>query len=68
MVLAVAADLVHRIDRPCRERIRLMRDRMRERNVHRWAGQMLQSASRLRKRQRIHRLIAADRRGVAANA
>ena len=32
-----------------RERMRLMRDLVRERNVYRWAGQMLLDAARLRK-------------------
>jgi trehalose 6-phosphate synthase len=36
-----------------RERLRLMRDLIRERNVYRWAAQMLLDAARLRKRQRI---------------
>jgi trehalose 6-phosphate synthase len=35
------------------ERMRLMRDLIRERNVYRWAAQMLMDASRLRKRDRI---------------
>ncbi|MBF9232713.1 alpha,alpha-trehalose-phosphate synthase (UDP-forming) [Microvirga alba] len=51
-----------------RERMRLMRDQVRERNVYRWAGQMLLAASRLRKRLRIRRLIAAGRRRASANA
>jgi trehalose 6-phosphate synthase len=51
-----------------RERMRLMRDQVRERNVYRWAGQMLLAASRLRKRQRIRRLIAAGRKRVLADA
>lgn len=51
-----------------RERMRLMRDQVRERNVYRWAGQMLLAASRLRKRQRIRRLISAGRRSASANA
>ncbi|HUU24750.1 MAG TPA: trehalose-6-phosphate synthase [Methyloceanibacter sp.] len=36
-----------------RERMRLMRDLLRERNVYRWAALMLTDASRLRKRDRI---------------
>jgi trehalose 6-phosphate synthase len=36
-----------------RDRMRLMRDLIRERNVYRWAAQMLMDASRLRKRERI---------------
>lgn len=51
-----------------RERMRLMRDQVKERNVYRWAGQMLLAASRLRKRQRIRRLIAAGRKKASANA
>ncbi|MCG7393514.1 trehalose-6-phosphate synthase [Microvirga sp. ACRRW] len=51
-----------------RERMRLMRDQVKERNVYRWAGQMLLAASRLRKRQRIRRLIAAGKKRAAANA
>lgn len=51
-----------------RERMRLMRDQVKERNVYRWAGQMLLAASRLRKRQRIRRLIASGRKQVPANA
>lgn len=51
-----------------RERMRLMRDQVKERNVYRWAGQMLLAASRLRKRQRIRRLIAEGRRRSSINA
>jgi trehalose 6-phosphate synthase len=36
-----------------RERMRLMRDVLRVRNVYRWAGQMLLDAARLRSQQRI---------------
>ncbi len=36
-----------------RERMRLMRDFLRVRNVYRWAGQMLLDAARLRSQQRI---------------
>jgi trehalose 6-phosphate synthase len=36
-----------------RERMRLMRDQVRQRNVYRWAAQMLLDAARLRKRERI---------------
>jgi trehalose 6-phosphate synthase len=36
-----------------KERMRLMRDYLRVRNVYRWAGQMLLDAARLRSRQRI---------------
>jgi len=36
-----------------RERMRLMRDVVRVRNVYRWAGQMLIDAARLRSQRRI---------------
>jgi trehalose 6-phosphate synthase len=36
-----------------RERMRLMRDLVRERNVYRWAAEMLLDAARLRRRERI---------------
>ena len=36
-----------------RNRMRLMRDIVRSRNVYRWAGQMLLDAAQLRKRQKI---------------
>lgn len=36
-----------------RERMRLMRDLVRQRNVYRWAAQMLLDAARLRRRERI---------------
>lgn len=51
-----------------RERMRLMRDQVKERNVYRWAGQMLLAASRLRKRQRITRLVDEGRRRASAPA
>ncbi len=41
-----------------RERMHLMREQVRTRNVYRWAGQMLLDAARLRKRQRIQGMIA----------
>lgn len=41
-----------------RERMRLMRSHIRERNVYRWAGQILLDASRLRKRQRVQEFEA----------
>ena len=40
-------------DREQRERMRLMRELIRERNVYRWAAQMLLDAARLRKRDRV---------------
>ena len=46
-----------------RERMRLMRDFLRVRNVYRWAGQMLLDASRLRSQQRI----VADSRAATAS-
>jgi trehalose 6-phosphate synthase len=36
-----------------RDRMRLMRDLVRERNVYRWVAQMLLDVARLRERQRI---------------
>lgn len=66
------AEAIHRALRMThteqRERMRLMRDQVRERNVYRWAGQMLLAASRLRKQQHIRRLIAAGRRRAKVNA
>jgi trehalose 6-phosphate synthase len=44
-----------------RERMRLMRAQVKERNVYRWAGQMLNDAARLRKRRSIIDLVE-DRR------
>ena len=43
-----------------RERMRLMRDLVRVRNVYRWAGQMLLDAARLRSQQRIVATMAAE--------
>ncbi len=43
-----------------RERMRLMRSHVRERNVYRWAGQILLDASRLRKRQRVQEFANDD--------
>nr|WP_251134001.1 trehalose-6-phosphate synthase [Rhodomicrobium sp. Az07] len=40
-----------------RERMRLMRDLVRSRNVYRWAGMMLLDASRIRKKRRLLELI-----------
>jgi trehalose 6-phosphate synthase len=36
-----------------RERLRLMRQTLREKNVYRWAGRMLVDASRIRRHQRL---------------
>ena len=41
-----------------RERMRLMREIVRERNVYRWAGQMLLDAVDLRKRKRIIEMVS----------
>ncbi len=41
-------------EREQRDRMRLMREHIRERNVHRWAAQMLIDASLLRKRERFY--------------
>ena len=43
-----------------RERMRLMRQQIREQNVYRWAGRMLIDAARIRQKQRI--LELAERR------
>lgn len=45
-----------------RERMKIMREQVQTRNVYRWAGQMLLDAARLRKKQRIMRLIDKERR------
>jgi trehalose 6-phosphate synthase len=50
-------------EREQRERMRLMRDFLRVRNVYRWAGQMLLDAARLRSQQRF----VADGIAEAAN-
>jgi len=42
------------------ERMHLMRAYVSSRNVYRWAGRMLLDASRLRKKQRIYEIAAAD--------
>jgi trehalose 6-phosphate synthase len=44
------------------ERMKIMREQVQTRNVYRWAGQMLLDAARLRKKQRIMRLIDKERR------
>ncbi len=46
-----------------RERMRLMRDLIRSRNVYRWAGQMLLDASRLRKKQYVLEIAALHQKG-----
>jgi trehalose 6-phosphate synthase len=45
-----------------RERMKIMREQVQTRNVYRWAGQMLLDAARLRKKQRIMRLIDKEQR------
>ena len=47
-----------------RERLRLMRDVVRRRNVYRWAGQMLLDAAQLRKRQKIMLMVAEESKGT----
>lgn len=49
-----------------RDRMRLMRDLVRERNVYRWAAQMLLDAARLRRRRRIVPYEEAAAEGGAA--
>jgi trehalose 6-phosphate synthase len=43
-----------------RERMRVMRQQVREQNVYRWAGRMLVDAARIRQRQRILDLAERD--------
>ncbi len=52
MANALDAALRMPVDEQC-ERMRLMRQQVRERNVYRWAGRMLIDAARSRQRQRI---------------
>jgi len=63
---AAVGDAVHRAlhmsESEQRERLRLMRDIVRGRNVYRWAGQMLVDAAQLRKRSRIMTMIDAPER------
>jgi trehalose 6-phosphate synthase len=44
-----------------RERMRLMRQRVREHNVYRWAGRMLIDAARIRQRARILEIAGRGR-------
>ena len=44
-----------------RERMRLMREIVRLRNVYRWAGQMLLDAADLRKRRHIMQIMSRQR-------
>lgn len=46
------------------ERMRLMREQVRSKNVYRWAGQMLLDASHIRKRQRILDIANITHTGV----
>ncbi len=41
-----------------RERMQLMRDRVRTHNVYRWAGQMLRDAAQIRKRRRVVEMVS----------
>ncbi len=50
-----------------RERMRLMRELVRSRNVYRWAGTMLLDASRIRKKHRILELAAYESRRIEAS-
>jgi trehalose 6-phosphate synthase len=75
---SAVADSIHRAlhmsDSEQRERLRLMRDIVRGRNVYRWAGQMLVDAAQLRKRTRIMTMMETPeqapprRRGVFRTA
>jgi trehalose 6-phosphate synthase len=49
-----------------RERMRLMREVVRSRNVYRWAGQMLVDASHLRKRRQIANMLGPQARQRAS--
>ncbi len=52
--MAKTIDLALRMDPEVqRERMREMRDLVRQRNVYRWAAQMLLDAARLRRRESI---------------
>lgn len=46
------------------ERMRLMREQVRSRNVYRWAGQMLLDASSLRKKRHVLDIVAARDAGI----
>jgi trehalose 6-phosphate synthase len=43
------------------QRMRVMREQIRTRNVYRWAGKMLLDAEQLRKKQRIVQLAAQNK-------
>ena len=58
--MSEAIDLALRMDPALqRERMREMRELVRQRNVYRWAGQMLLDAARLRRRESISGAEAA---------
>ena len=60
--MAHAVDMALRMPRQeQRERMRLMRQQVREQNVYRWAGRMLVDAARIRQRRRILDLAAGAR-------
>jgi trehalose 6-phosphate synthase len=63
---SAVADAIHRAllmpEAEQRERLRLMREIVRARNVYRWAGQMLVDASQLRKRRQIASMLAPQPR------
>jgi trehalose 6-phosphate synthase len=46
------------------ERMKLMRQQVKEHNVYRWAGTMLVDAARSRTRERVLGLAAKARRGM----
>ncbi|RUT87396.1 trehalose-6-phosphate synthase, partial [Mesorhizobium sp. USDA-HM6] len=50
-----------------RERMRRMREIVRDNNVYRWAGSMLLDAARLRKRGELDRVTALSERPANAN-
>jgi trehalose 6-phosphate synthase len=67
---SAVADAIHRAllmpEAEQRERLRLMREIVRARNVYRWAGQMLVDASQLRKRRQIASMLAPQPRQRAS--
>ena len=50
-----------------RQRMRPMREMVRDNNVYRWAGSMLLDAARLRKRGELDRVTAVAERSATAN-
>ena len=62
---AIYQALTMPLDEQC-ARMRLMRAMVRERNVYRWAGQMLLDAAQLRRRQKVFDLI--ERQSLAGRA